>query len=73
MTETRLSVLSVASLDRTDTGTRVRRELCWGCSPRRISIVRKLSVIAASATSLTVTSNRSHTRATSSRDTSTVA
>ena len=70
ITETRLSVLLNALADRTDTGTNVRSEFRRGCSQRRPSTtVRKLSVIAASETSLNVTSNARHTFFTSSRET----
>ncbi len=48
----------------------MRSEVRLGVSPRLISIDRKLSVIAASATSLTVTPKRAHTLSTSAIDTS---
>ena len=52
ITDTRLSAMPAASLERIYTGTNVRTELRRGCSPRRIKVARKLSVIAAKATSL---------------------
>ena len=58
---TRLSVAFSASLERIETGTSVRSELRRGCSPLRTSAARKLSVIAANATSLTVTPSVSAT------------
>nr|WP_281291720.1 hypothetical protein [Mycobacterium helveticum] len=67
--DTRVPARFIASGGRTETGTRVRSELRLGVSPRRNSVARKLSVIAASATSLRVTPNVWHTVSTSLSDT----